>query len=102
MDQPKFIITTTDRLRLGMVRMHRDLLLPGEDCIGGGYYEFDYVGARLLLSGRSYDFGRPRWSWLDRLVVPRAFSGLRIVYSSDGAWEDGLDVADLLPVVYAD
>lgn len=85
-----------------MVRMHRDLLLPGEDCIGGGYYEIDYTGARLLLSGRSYDYGRPRWAWLDRLRVPKSFCGLRIVYASDGAWEDGLDVGSLIPIEYVD
>lgn len=62
MSYPKFILTNTDRLRLGRVNLHKELLLPGEYCLGGGFYEFDYVGGRLLLSGKSYDFGRDRKS----------------------------------------
>jgi len=27
--------------RLGMVNQHKDLLKPGDQCIGGGYYHFD-------------------------------------------------------------
>lgn len=100
MSQPKFIITDTGCLRLGMVNMHKDLLLSGEECLGGGYYEFDYVSSRLLLSGRSYDFGRPQWRWLDRLRIPAAYSGLRILYSSDRAWDNALDIADILPLEY--
>jgi len=30
--------------RLGMVNQHKDLLKPGDSCIGGGYYHFDFVG----------------------------------------------------------
>jgi len=100
MSQPKFIITNTGCLRLGMVNLHKDLLEPGEECLGGGYYEFDYLSLRLLLSGRSYDFGRPQWSWLDSLCVPKAYSGLRILYSSDRAWDAALDIADILPIEY--
>lgn len=100
MSQPKFIITDTGWLRLGMVNMHKDLLEPGEECLGGGYYEFDYLSSRLLLSGRSYDFGRPQWRWLDNLRVPKAYSGLRILYSSDRTWDAALDIADILPIEY--
>ena len=59
MKSPKFIITMEGCLRMGMVDQHRDLLLPGDDCIGGGYYTFDYVANRIILDRRSYDFGRP-------------------------------------------
>ena len=38
---PKFIITSGGHLRLGMVTLHRDLLMPHEQCLGGGFYEFD-------------------------------------------------------------
>jgi len=31
-------------LRLGMVDQHKDLLVGNEQCIGGGYYEFDWGG----------------------------------------------------------
>ena len=46
---PKFIITQDGYFRLGMVYQHKDLLLAGERCIGGGYYRFDYVSNRLIL-----------------------------------------------------
>lgn len=80
MQHPKFIITSGGHLRLGMVTLHRDLLMGHEDCLGGGFYEFDYVGNRLLLSGKSYDYGPPRWSKVTTLWVPEAFRGVSIIY----------------------
>ena len=80
MEHPKFIITSDGHLRLGMVTLHRDLLMPHEDCLGGGFYEFDYAGNRLLLSGKSFDYGPPRWGKIDVLLVPEAMSGLSIIY----------------------
>ena len=35
--------------RLGMVNQHRHLLKPGDQCIGGGYYRFDYISNRIIL-----------------------------------------------------
>ena len=43
MTLPKFIITMDGYFRLGMVNQHKDLLKPGDSCIGGGYYVFDFV-----------------------------------------------------------
>ena len=71
MTLPKFIITMNGYFRLGMVNQHKDLLKSGEQCIGGGYYHFDYVSNRILLDRESYDFGRPKWHLLDTLKVPR-------------------------------
>jgi hypothetical protein len=61
MTLPKFIITMDGVFRLGMVNQHKDLLKPGDQCIGGGYYHFDYTTNRILLDRESYDFGRPKW-----------------------------------------
>lgn len=80
MEHPKFIITGGGFLRLGMVTLHRELLLPHEECLGGGFYEFDYVGGKLLLSGKSFDYGPPRWSKVDVLLVPESLRGTAIVY----------------------
>ncbi len=87
MEQPKFILTSSGHFRLGMVHLHKDLLQPGEACWGGGYYEFDYLTNRLLLSGRSYDFGRPQWERFATLKVPEVYRGLLLVYraSANGA-----------------
>lgn len=76
----KFIVTGEGKLKFGDVTMHRDLLDAGEMCIGGGVFEFDYVGGRMLLSGKSYDFGRVKWSMVDKLTIPSSLSGLSIYY----------------------
>ena len=96
---PKFIITRSGMLRLGMVNQHRDLLERFDVCIGGGYYEFDYMGNRLLLSRQSYDFGNPQWDRLQRLIVPTAYRGMRIVYRYDDGTE--LKVSEALMIEYA-
>ena len=64
---PKFIITMDGYFRLGKVNQHKDLLKPGDQCIGGGYYHFDYTTNRILLDREFYDFGRPKWHLLDTL-----------------------------------
>ena len=67
-------------MRLGMVTLHRDLLMPHEHCIGGGFYEYDYVGNRLLLSGKSFDYGPPRWGKVESLHLPEAYRDVPIIY----------------------
>lgn len=76
----KFIVTSDGRLKFGDVNMHKQLLAPGESCIGGGVYEFDYIGRRMLLSGKSYDFGRVQWGLVDTLLLPEILRGLDILY----------------------
>ena len=49
MNLPKFIITMDGYFRLGMVNQHKDLLKPGDSCLGGGYYHFDYASNRIIL-----------------------------------------------------
>ncbi len=90
----KFIVTADGRLRLGDVALHRDLLRSDESCIGGGMYEFDYVNMRLMLSGRSYDYGRVKWSWLDCLIIDPELYGLSIYY-------EDLPITDFVAVAYA-
>ncbi len=103
MEYPKFILTNTGSFRLGMVELHKDLLQqPGETCYGGGYYEFDFVGNRLILTGESYDFGKPRWDWLDTLKVSSAYRGLRIIYVPANSWEDDFIVTDEMAIEYTD
>lgn len=79
----KFIITSNGLFKYGDVRLHKNLLESDEYCIGGGFYEFDFVSSRLLLSGSSYDFGSPQWSRLKILKVPIAFRGLTIEYEGE-------------------
>jgi hypothetical protein len=98
MEHPKFIITSSGHLRLGMVTLHRDLLMAYEQCLGGGFYEFDYAGNRLLLSGKSFDYGPPRWGKVETLKIPEAFSGVTILYRD--AWGDELDINSAFTIEY--
>jgi len=102
MTLPKFIVTMNGRLRMGMVNQHKDLLRGNEQCIGGGYYSFDWTSNRLVLDRMSYDFGRPRWHLLERLKVPSAYRNLRIVYVYDDNFHDDFVVSDELAIEYYD
>ena len=99
---PKFIICLDGHLRIGMVSQHKDLLKPGDTCIGGGYYYIDYTANRLILDRASYDFGRPKWHLLDKLIVPSAYRGMRIVYLYDDNYHDNIEVSDELRLEYED
>lgn len=89
-------------LRFGMVNQHEDLLQAGDQCIGGGYYSFDYVRNRIVLDRSSYDFGCPRWHLLDRLKVPSVYRGLSIVYVYDDRYHEDFNVSEELEIEYYD
>ena len=76
MKLPKFIITMDSVFRLGMVDQHKHLLKPGDQCIGGGYYTFDFV--------------------------PSTYRGLRIVYKYDDGFHDDFNVSEELKIEYYD
>lgn len=98
MEHPKFIITNGGHLRLGMVTLHRDLLMPHEGCLGGGFYDIDYVGNAMLLSGKSFDYGPPRWSGITVLLVPEAYRGMTIIYRDSRGNE--LNLTTEIKIVY--
>lgn len=98
--QPKFIITDEGRLRLGTVNRHCELLRPGERCLGGGFYELDYLSHRLLLSGASSEYGEPAWEKVGRLTLSAYYRGLEIVYSSWEGWKEDFPVSERIEVVY--
>lgn len=98
MEHPKFIITNGGHLRLGMVTFHRDLLMPHEQCLGGGFYEYDYATNILILSGKSFDYGLPRWSKVDVLQVPEAYRNIPIVYRDH--WGEELNITNSFTIKY--
>ena len=100
MTLPKFIITMDGYFRLGMVNQHKDLLKPGDSCLGGGYYHFDYASNRIILDRSSYDFGKPKWHLLETLKVPSVYRGLRLVYFYDD--DRVFDVSEELNIEYYD
>lgn len=83
---------------MGMVTLHRDLLMGHEQCLGGGFYEFDYVGNRLVLSGKSFDYGPPRWYKVDVLLVPESLRGTAIVYRD--SCDDEIDLTNDFTIKY--
>ena len=100
MKHPKFIITQEGYLRLGIVNLHLDLLTDKDQCIGGGYYEVDLVNNKLILSRISYDYGPPKWDWLETLKVPSEYRGFQIEYESDDIFIDDFDVSVELKIEY--
>ena len=100
MKLPKFIITKEGIFRLGMVAQHKDLLMPGDQCFGGGYFFIDDEGKRLILDRESYDFGRPLWHLLDTLKVPSAFRDYHIIYKYDDGFHDDLCLNDEMRIMY--
>ena len=102
MTLPKFIITMNGYFRMGMVYQHKDLLMLGDQCIGGGYYTFDYVSNRIILDRSSYDFGSPKWYLLETLKVPSIYKGYRLVYVYDDGFHDDFNVSDELKIEYYD
>ena len=102
MNLPKFIITIDGYFRLGMVNQHKDLLKHDEQCIGGGYYSFDFVSNRIILDRESYDFGRPRWHLLDTLKIPSTYRGLNLVYKYNDDFHDDFNVREELKIEYYD
>ena len=100
MNLPKFIITMDGVFRLGMVNQHKHLLKTGDQCIGGGYYVFDFVSNRIILDRESYDFGRPKWHLLDTLKVPSTYRGMRIIYKYDDGFHDDFNVSEELQIEY--
>jgi len=100
--EQKFVVTAFGELRMGTVRMHRDLLDGWEDCIGGGFWAVDNISRRLLLDGASYDFGPPVWGRLLRegitLKVPSEFIGWKIIYTrDDGSLVHVSEILDIEP-----
>ena len=100
MEHPKFIITMDGFLRLGMVNQHKELLIGNDQCIGGGYYQFDWTCNRLILDRASCDFRRPCWHLLHTLKVPEAYRGLRIVYVYNDDFHEDYNVSDELNIEY--
>ena len=100
MNLPKFIITMDGVLRMGMVDQHMHLLKQGDQCIGGGYYTFDFVSNRIILDRQSYYFGRPKWHLLEVLKVPSTYRGLQIVYKYDDDFHDDFKVSEELQIEY--
>ena len=63
----KFVIDSDGVLRFGTVFLHRDLLGGDDFAFGGGLWQIDPADGSLILFGRSFDFGRPDFSRVERI-----------------------------------
>ena len=98
--EPKFILTLDGHLRIGSVQMHKDLLVPNDTCIGGGFWEIDPISMKLLLSGKSYVYGKPKWNFVTgKLYDPKDYEGLRIEYNGD-SFVDYVNVSEQFEISY--
>ena len=97
---PKFILTMDGYPRIGMVHLHSELVLPGDNPIGGGFFDVDYLSNRLILYRQSHDYGVPRWHLVEVLHVPTEYRGYSIKYIYDDGWHEDFNVSDSLPVEY--
>lgn len=100
----KFIVTKRGVMRIGHVSMHKDLLRNGDTCMGGGFWRFDPINARLELSGRSYDFGSPMWDYLLEhditLKMPDKYHGLSVVYKGNDEAGAPLRISEVFKIEY--
>lgn len=90
----KFIVTQSGEIRFGNVFLHRDLLPKGHTtCYGGGLWKVDNQNGRIILYGRSFDFGSPDFSeakWVSKGEMPGSL-GYPMFYQRSFADEDFLE-----------
>ena len=90
----KFIITLDGELRFGNVYLHRELLPKGHStCHGGGLWKIDHQNGRIILFGRSFDFGLPEFEFVTRIsqAEPPGSLGYPIYYQRTFADETILE-----------
>lgn len=62
--------------------------------------EVDPISMKLLLSGKSYDYGKPKWNFVTgKLYVPKDYEGLRIEYNGD-SFVDYVKVSEQFEISY--
>lgn len=90
----KFIITEDGTMLFGDVELHRYLIPYGDNtCHGGGLWRIDNQQGRIILSGRSFDFGPPEFCYLKRIdtsTLPASL-GYPIFYQHEFAGEEFLE-----------
>ena len=60
----------------------------------------DPISMKLLLSGKSYDYGKPKFNFVTgKLYVPKDYKGLRIEYNGD-SFVDYVKVSEQFEISY--
>lgn len=114
-DYDNFVRDLTDKcipdLRFGDVSYHRDLLKSDEYCLGGGTFEF--TEDSLILSGQSSDYGRPKFTCLEKelfmtglkcsedSIMPKMYYTFKGDYYPYNQLED-IDIKPLIIETYED
>lgn len=76
----KFIISKEGELILGNVEFHFELLGKNyaTGCWGGGFWRVDKESKTLILTGKSTDFGLPKWEYFKE--PPVGYEDYKITY----------------------
>lgn len=76
----KFIISKEGELILGNVELHFELLGKNyaTGCWGGGFWRVDKESKTLILTGKSTDFGPPKWEYFKK--PPVGYEDYKITY----------------------
>lgn len=76
----KFIISKEGELILGNVEFHFELLGKNyaTGCWGGGFWRVDKESKTLILTGKSTDFGPPKWEYFKE--PPVGYEDYKITY----------------------
>ena len=65
-----------------------------------GKWKVDSISMKLLLSGKSYDYGKPKWNFVTgKLYVPKDYEGLRIEYNGD-SFANYVNVSEQFEISY--
>jgi len=79
----KFILYDGE-IRLGRVSLHKELLPDGHDLTkvkGGGWFEIDTESKRLILSGKSFDFGPYDQEAAATAKLPKRLEGYELIFA---------------------
>lgn len=86
--KPKFIIQH-NKLRVGRVEMHFELLIPDnkDDVKGGGYWDYDKESNVLYLYGHSIEFGSVSPDDFENIFIQPSLEEATIYLSEEDSLE---------------
>lgn len=103
MAKKKFIIND-NRIILGEVDFHADLLKDHDKTIGGGYWFFDHLSDTMYLYGASSQFGALTKQQIEN-ASSYALEGHKIIYSPELTLQEALQSKDYInhqkPITHA-
>lgn len=94
MAKKKFIIND-NRIIVGQVEFHSDLMKDHEKTIGGGYWFFDHLSNTMYFYGASTQFGALTREQIQN-ATSYALEGMKIIYSPAITLAEALQSTDCI------